>query len=196
MSSGDRVNAQQAYNMVAEALRAVPNSMLSPQARGALEWRLHHEMFIELGLQPDTEILPKPAVNTGGGARAGPRPALPGPRRPRIRSRRPPRSRPRPLHPQPDAPAPASHEPDAPVPSRIRIGTQPHDPEAMPAPPEPDAPARIHVEDGPQPAGTEPAADQDVRKRVADDALTPVDEEFEEAPVDQEARKRMVLRRE
>lgn len=58
VKSGREITAQQVYTMVSNAIRGVPDTMLSAEAKGNLEWRLHLEMYGELGLRPDQVIVP------------------------------------------------------------------------------------------------------------------------------------------
>lgn len=59
VKSGEQITAGDAYQMVADAIRAVPPDVLSPAAKGALEWRLHQELYRDLGLQPTDVLVPR-----------------------------------------------------------------------------------------------------------------------------------------
>ncbi|MGC2635540.1 MAG: DUF4157 domain-containing protein, partial [Acidobacteriaceae bacterium] len=53
--------AGELFDVMLEAIERIPG--LSPQTKGTLSWRLQQEMFIELGLKPDTVIkLPYPNI--------------------------------------------------------------------------------------------------------------------------------------
>ncbi|GAA3247610.1 hypothetical protein GCM10017691_57050 [Pseudonocardia petroleophila] len=60
--SGRGITAGMAYTMLVEALEAVPDHHLSPAARGTLAARLHQEMFGELRLRYETQLV-APAVD-------------------------------------------------------------------------------------------------------------------------------------
>ena len=58
VASGAQITAADVNAMVGSAIDQIPASMLSPAAKGTLGWRLFAELFAELGLTPDTVIVP------------------------------------------------------------------------------------------------------------------------------------------
>ena len=56
--SGQRITAGDMHTMLVAAIDRVPNTMLSPAAKGTLSWRVHMEMFGERGLNPSTVLVP------------------------------------------------------------------------------------------------------------------------------------------
>jgi hypothetical protein len=67
------VSAQDAYSMIRSAIHNVPDTLMTPNTKGALEMQLGHEMFTTLGLSPDSYIVPPAAPGAGAaGAVTGP----------------------------------------------------------------------------------------------------------------------------
>jgi hypothetical protein len=67
------VTAQDAYWMIRSAIHNVPDTLMTPNTKGALEMQLGHEMFTTLGLSPDSYIVPPAAPGAGAaGAVTGP----------------------------------------------------------------------------------------------------------------------------
>lgn len=58
VASGRPITAGDVYQMVSNAIQGIPDHMLSPAAKGALDWRLHMEMFADHGLQPGQVLVP------------------------------------------------------------------------------------------------------------------------------------------
>lgn len=58
IAAGAKITAGDVNAMVGAAIDQIPASMLSPAAKGTLSWRLFMELFGELGLTPDTVIVP------------------------------------------------------------------------------------------------------------------------------------------
>lgn len=50
------ITAAEVYSMVSRALDNVPTNLLTPAAKNTLAWRLHVEIFSELGLSPSTPV--------------------------------------------------------------------------------------------------------------------------------------------
>ena len=59
IAGGAEITAGDVNAMVGAALDQIPASMMSPAAKGSLQWRLFSELFGELGLAPDTVLVPK-----------------------------------------------------------------------------------------------------------------------------------------
>jgi hypothetical protein len=62
------VTAQDAYSMIRSAIHDVPDTLMTPNTKGALEMQLGHEMFTTMGLSPDSYIVPPaaPVAPTAG----------------------------------------------------------------------------------------------------------------------------------
>jgi hypothetical protein len=58
LREGREITAADVYQWVSQAIRDIPDDMMSPAARGTLESRLYQEMFRDLGLELHTVIVP------------------------------------------------------------------------------------------------------------------------------------------
>jgi hypothetical protein len=59
-AAGEQVTASSAHEMLTGAVQAVDPALLSPAAKGTMQWKIFDEMFRTLGLPPDRPILPRP----------------------------------------------------------------------------------------------------------------------------------------
>jgi len=59
IASGQEITARDVQQWVGDAIERVPAKMLSAEAKGTLQWLLHQELYDDLGLKPESTIVPK-----------------------------------------------------------------------------------------------------------------------------------------
>jgi hypothetical protein len=56
--SGQRITAGDVHRWLYNAIEGISEEQLSPRSKGTLQWRLFEELYRELGLTPESEIVP------------------------------------------------------------------------------------------------------------------------------------------
>jgi hypothetical protein len=58
IKNGREVTAGDVEQWVGDAIARIPKDKLVPETKGTLQWKLHHELYSDLGLTPDFVIVP------------------------------------------------------------------------------------------------------------------------------------------